>query len=94
MADVDTAHKRSSNHRSELEGSHVCGCFYCLAVFPPAFITDWVDWPADTPDDQQLDAGTTALCPQCGVDSVIGSSSGYPITTEFLGAMQRRWFET
>jgi len=28
----------------------------------------------------------------CGIDSVIGSASGYPITTEFLESMNRRWF--
>jgi hypothetical protein len=29
---------------------------------------------------------------RCGVDSVIGSAAGFPITREFLEAMNRRWF--
>jgi hypothetical protein len=75
-----TAHGRSSGHRAEIDGSGVCGCFYCLARFAPAEITEWVD------------TDTTALCPRCGIDSVIGSASGYPITAEFLARMRAHWF--
>lgn len=74
------AHKRSIQHRNELEKSEVCGCFYCLAVFPSTDIAEWID-------DSQ-----TALCPRCEVDSVIGSASGYPITREFLLRMHDYWF--
>lgn len=40
-----------------------------------------------------IDDGDTAICPSCGIDSVIGSASSYPITPEFLTAMQKFWFE-
>ena len=36
-----------------------CGCYYCLAFFPPRAIEDWAD------------TGSTAICPCCGVDSII-----------------------
>lgn len=75
------AHNHSSGHRQELEASAVCGCFYCLATFAPSEIAEWVD-----EDDQ------TALCPKCGIDSVIGSAAGYPIATEFLRRMRAYWF--
>ena len=75
-----TAHKLSSYHRSELERSTLCGCFYCFAIFPPSEIIEWTD------------DGQTALCPKCPVDSVIGSASGYPITLEFLQRMHDHWF--
>jgi hypothetical protein len=39
-----------------------------------------------------IDGGQTALCPSCGIDSVIGDASGFPITEEFLAAMESRWF--
>ncbi len=74
------AHRHSSNHRAELAASAVCGCFYCLSTYEPAGIAEWVD------DDQ------TALCPRCGIDSVIGSASGYPITAAFLKAIHAHWF--
>jgi hypothetical protein len=75
-----TAHKSSSSHRSQLEASLSCGCFHCLAIFSPRAIEEWVD-------DE-----TTAMRPKCGIDSVIGDASGYPVTEPFLKRMQRHWF--
>ena len=69
----------------------MCGCFYCRETFPPSEIVYWV---YDNPDVEGISSeGTTALCPRCGIDSVIGSRSGYPITTEFLEAMNGHWFQ-
>ena len=34
----------------------------------------------------------TAICPYCGVDAVIGESSGVSITKEFLERMHNKWF--
>lgn len=78
------AHKHSSNHRDEILASQVCGCFYCLAIFAPETIKEWID--------EKEGVAMTALCPECGIDSVIGSSSGFPITKEFLQTMYRKWF--
>ena len=80
------AHAHSSNHRDALLASEVCGCFYCLKTFVPGAIDEWID-----PEGEE---GTTALCPHCGIDSVIGSASGFPITAEFLDRMRRYWFST
>jgi hypothetical protein len=78
---LDAAHKHSSCHRDELDRSAVCGCFYCCETCAPAEIEDWCD-------DED-----TALCPTCGIDSVIGSASGYPVAEQpFLKSMHERWF--
>ncbi len=74
------AHEHCSTNRAEVERSEVCGCFYCMSVFPPSRITEWID------------EGQTAICPECPVDSVIGSASGFPITREFLEKMHSHWF--
>jgi hypothetical protein len=86
VADPDyiSAHKQCIRHREEILRSEVCGCFYCLEIFKPQEIFEWID--------EQNPAGQTALCPRCGIDSVIGSASGYPITLDFLTAMNRHWF--
>ena len=34
----------------------------------------------------------SAICPRCGIDSVIGDAAGYPLTTEFLSRMKAYWF--
>jgi uncharacterized paraquat-inducible protein A len=77
---IREAHRHSSSHRSELLASELCGCFYCEAIYAPSEITDWID------------DGQTALCARCGIDSVIGTKSGFPVTAEFLGEMNRYWF--
>ena len=74
------AHKHSANHKAKLEQDDVCGCFHCCKVFSPKEIIDWYD-----------DEGT-AVCPYCYIDSVIGKSSGYEITEEFLIAMEDYFF--
>ena len=75
------AHRHSSQHRLEILGSRECGCFYCLEVFPPTEIVEWID------------EGATSMCPRCGIDSVIGSGSKFPITPRFLASMHRYWFD-
>ena len=74
------AHLMSSDHRGEIERSQFCGCFYCKRTFGPDQIVEWVD------DD------STALCPHCGIDSVIGDASGIKLTEEFLRDMHAVWF--
>jgi hypothetical protein len=83
--DVALAHKHSNNHRADLVSSDKCGCFYCLEVYSVDSIEEWTDFFDGV--------GDTAICPHCGVDSVIGSCSGFPIELWFLTRMYARWFE-
>ena len=76
------AHSRSSNNRPILQKSRRCGCIYCLSIYYPDEINDWID------------SGYTARCPRCGIDAVLPDSEDYPITEEFLKDMKRVWFET
>ena len=78
------AFKYASNHRKDVLESDSCGCFCCCAVFRPSDIKEWTD--------KRKGEGRTALCPKCGVDSVLGSKSGYPITQESLAKMKAYWF--
>jgi hypothetical protein len=84
------AHQHCKLHFDEISASTLCGCFYCLCTFSPAEITDWI---ADRSVLERR-AGRTALCPQCGIDSVIGSASGFVINEAFLKAMRQRWFDS
>ncbi|HEX5183996.1 MAG TPA: cytoplasmic protein [Allosphingosinicella sp.] len=75
------AHGHSANHRAELEASDVVGCFYCCETYAPSRVNAWID------------DGTTALCPLCGIDSVVGDASGYPAgDPQFLKQMNGVWF--
>ncbi len=86
MNDVTLAHRFSNNHMAALKKDKICGCFYCTGIFSPDEIEDWLI------DDNDCDRYGTAICPYCGIDSVIGESSGFPITKEFLNRMKDRWF--
>lgn len=74
------AHKHSSRHREEIEASARCGCFFCFRIFRSQDIKAWID------------ANQTALCPKCGVDSVIGSASNHRLDDVFLRTMHRHFF--
>lgn len=80
-SDFVSAHVFSSNNKEELQKDKLCGCFYCLKIFDPVEIKDWIP-----------DSRGTAKCPYCGTDSVIGEHSGFPITEDFLRGMKEYWF--
>jgi hypothetical protein len=83
QTDLVRAHKHCMENRREIVASQMCGCFYCGSVYPPSEIVDWIGDENDS----------TADCPRCGIDAVIGSASGFPITSEFLSLMNERWFQ-
>ena len=37
------AHKFCSNHKKALLNDQKCGCFFCLKIFDPKEITDWIE---------------------------------------------------
>ena len=83
---IKQAHQHSYNNKAELEKSKKCGCFYCEEIYDAKEVCDWVYKGMGDEKD-------TALCPKCGIDSVIGDASGIDITPEFLKEMYEYWFE-
>lgn len=83
--DLERAHKHCIFNQPEIQRSSLCGCFSCIEVFKSDTVTDWVE-------EGRGEKPSTALCPHCDIDSVIGDASGIPITVEFLRAMYERWF--
>ena len=79
-----TAHKQCIRNWETIQKSTLCGCFYCETIFVPSQIEEWIE---------ESDGKETALCPYCGIDSVIGDASGYPLTPEFLKQMHDYWFK-
>lgn len=78
---VVKAWKHTTNNKVEIEASKICGCFYCLAIFKPAKIIEWIN------------RNLTAICPKCTVDTVIGSASDLPISEDFLRQARAYWFK-
>jgi len=83
--DMKKAFEHTGDHREEIMASTSVGCFYCCNVFPKTQIEKWVD-------EDKEGQGHTALCPKCGVDSLIGDAAGFVLNTPFLEKMKSYWF--
>jgi hypothetical protein len=67
--------RHTKGNRLEVEGSRFAGCVSCCRVFASKDVQSWEDeW--DAPERNNRVGRWTALCPQCGKPTVIGSSTG------------------
>lgn len=82
--DPEAARGHSCRNRAEIGGSALCGCVRCGRMFLPETIRDWAE-PGDA-------TGVTALCPFCGIDSVLGAASGIAMNPETLKVLHDHWF--
>ena len=76
------AYKHSRNNFEELKSSNRCGCFYCMKIFDKDEVVSWIN------DDTK-----TGICPYCNTDALLGDSSEYEISHEFLKKMNQKWFK-
>ncbi len=85
LEELQRLHRLSFANREAVSKSDVCGCFFCLKTFSGSAISQWVDESRDT---------QTAMCPHCGIDSVLASGSGIEITPEVLAGMNQHYFSS
>lgn len=57
----DSYYTRSYANRKALTGIACCGCYHCVTIFDPREIQEY---------EHDL-GGDTAICPYCGIDSVV-----------------------
>lgn len=79
-------HKSSFQNKEACEKASICGCFHCLQVFPSSEIKNWHE-------EKRAEGGFTALCPYCGIDSVIPHSKEKSFDVQILKEMQKEFFE-
>jgi hypothetical protein len=84
--DLKIAHQCSIRNQASVQNSVLCGCFYCLEIYSPVILTE------DDLRAEENDGSKTYYCHYCGIDSVIGNQSGFPMTTEFLTKMNLYYF--
>jgi len=60
--------KYTTNNSVSLKNSSECACVYCFKKYNPNEITEWCDYNSENVD-------VTAICPFCGIDSVIPNDS-------------------
>lgn len=80
MKTIEKASKYSIYNKKQIENSSICGCYNCLKIFKPDEIKEWID------------KGATAMCPYCGIDSILGDASEYEISKEILEKLNKYWF--
>jgi len=78
------AGKASFENWKSVKNSQLCGCYYCCSIFHSSEVTD-EDWTLDL-------HGRTVLCPRCGIDAVIGDTSGIPIQKDVLEELYQEMF--
>ncbi len=76
--DLAKKYKESAFHKDAILESEMCVCFFCVAKLAPNKILDWID------------DGQTAICPRCGIDSVLPYEDS--LTMEFLQKMNDHYF--
>lgn len=79
---LEYAHSFSLNNSESIKASVSCACFYCKTRFTPVEVVDFCD------------KGNTALCPKCGIDSVIGDASGISLSASFVVQLHDFWFNS
>lgn len=77
-------HHSTFRNEKQIHDSKTCGCFYCETIFRPDDVVKWCD------NDGEGDR--TALCPHCGIDSVIGDACEMRVTPDLLRLMNMMFF--
>ena len=73
-------HTYSTHNKELIDVSERCYCFYCEKVFDKNEIESFAD------------NGKTAICPHCGIDSVLPDSIDEDIDEKIISEMNKYWF--
>ena len=66
----------------EILHSEKCSCIFCRHTINARDVQDWIS------DDR----GVTAICPECGMDALVGDASGYHFDHETLKDLNLAFF--
>ena len=76
---IQEASKYSFKNKDSIEKSTTCSCYYCISSFKKEEIQQWTD------------QGQTAICPLCGIDSVLGDIV-LPFEETTFKKLKEYWF--
>ena len=71
------------NHE-HIQKSTECACIHCMQRFKPSEIHTWIT---------EQNNKKTALCPRCGINAVLGDSSGLDLSEQALSAFHDECFK-
>ena len=73
----------SKNNEVEILRSTKCGCYFCEGIYSARKVSDW---------SQEEGGVSSAVCPRCGMNTVIGDASGVPLTKAVLKEMNEAFY--
>ncbi|MCQ2772341.1 MAG: sel1 repeat family protein [Bacilli bacterium] len=59
--------KHATNNELDILNSDTCSCIFCRHTYSARGVKEWIS----------TGNGTNAICPNCGIDAVVGDASGY-----------------
>jgi NAD-dependent SIR2 family protein deacetylase len=77
---IKNAIKYATSNEQDLRNSDQAGCYYCKKIYLASDVTEFIE-------DER-----TALCPKCGIDSVLPSNSSIKLTPKNLAELNKYWF--
>lgn len=77
---LEEAIKYATSNREKLKVSKNAACYYCMEVYLASEVIEFCD------------SETTALCPKCGIDSVLPDDSPYEFKIGDLKELNHFWF--
>jgi TPR repeat protein len=75
-------HSHASNNEIEILKSKTCSCFFCRQTYSARLVNDWIN-------DER---GVTAICPECGMDAVIGDGGNAPLDKATLKELNLAYY--
>ena len=84
VPELKAIYSHSIRNEESLRKSNLCGCFHCISILAAT----------DVKSSEMIfekDGFITAICPICGIDSVLGDAS-VEITAELLEALNQYYF--
>jgi hypothetical protein len=82
IPELKAIYSHSIRNEESIRKSNLCGCFHCISILAATDIKEMMVEKAGL---------RTAICPICGIDSVLGDAS-VEITAELLEALNEYYF--
>jgi hypothetical protein len=84
VEELKATYSHSIRNEESILKSDICGCFHCISIFPAVDVksAEFII---------EKDGSRTAICPICGIDSVLGDAS-VEISAEILEALNGLYF--
>ena len=76
--------KHAEDNEIELLNSNQCGCYFCRHIFSARSVNEW----------DNTEGHVSAICPECGMPTVIGDASGVPLSKQLLKDMNLYFFDS